>query len=100
MPITARSRDKRLVFPNGKVYCENVMSTTEAIMEKVNALPPDKQEEVLRFAESLAGAQPSPKKGEPGSALRSFAALNLDGPSDASSRFHEHLYGENARDSK
>jgi hypothetical protein len=76
------------------------MSTTEAIMEKVNALPPEKQEEVLRFAESLAGAQSLSKKGEPGSALRSFAALNLDGPPDASSRFHEHLYGENARDSK
>ena len=77
------------------------MSTTEAIMEKVSALPPEKQEEVLRFAESLiAGAQFHAKNGEPGSALRSFAALKLDGPPDASSRFHEHLYGENARNSK
>lgn len=69
-------------------------------MEKVNALPPEKQEQVLRFAESLAGTQPRPQKSEPGSSLRRFAALNLEGPPDASSRFHENLYGENARDSQ
>jgi hypothetical protein len=81
------------------MYFNTGMSTTEAIMEKIHALPPEKQEQVLRFAESLVES-PRSQKGEPGSALRSFAALNLDGPSDASSRFHENLYGENARDSK
>jgi hypothetical protein len=80
------------------VYLEIVMSTTEAIMQKVITLPQEKQEQVLRFAESLAGAPSHPQKSEPGSSLRRFAALKLEGPADASSRFHENLYGENARD--
>jgi hypothetical protein len=70
------------------------MSTTGAIMQKVSALSPEKQEEVLRFAESLAGTQPCSKRGEPGSALRSFAALNLDGPSDTSEHLDDYLYGD------
>jgi hypothetical protein len=76
------------------------MSTTEAILEKVSALPPEQQADVLEFVDSLVKKTAGIKSGEPGSALRSFAALNLDGPPDASSRFHEHLYGENARDSQ
>ena len=73
------------------------MSTTEAILKKVSALPPDKQVEVLHFAEALAQQATAVKSGEPGSALRKFASLKIDGPPDASSRFHEYLYGENAR---
>ena len=75
------------------------MSTTEAILETVNALPPEKRAEVLEFATSLA-KKPAVKSGEPYSALRRMANLNIDGPSDASTRFHEYLYGENARDGK
>jgi hypothetical protein len=75
------------------------MSTAEAILEKVSGLPPEKQADVLEFVDALV-KKTAGKSGEPGSALRSFAALNLDGPRDASSRFHEHLYGENARDRK
>ena len=76
------------------------MSTTEAIIEKVKALPPEQQADVLDFVDSLARKTAVAKSGEPGSALRSFAAMNLDGPADSSSRFHEYLYGENARDGK
>jgi hypothetical protein len=76
------------------------MSTTEAILETVNALPPEKREQLLDYAKSLVESPSAPKSGEPYSALRSFAKLNIDGPADASSRFHEYLYGENARDNK
>ena len=76
------------------------MSTTEAILEKLNALPPEQREDVLEFVDALVKKAAGIKSGEPGSALRSFAALNLDGPPDASSRFHEYLYGENAREGK
>ena len=74
------------------------MSTTEIIQEKVNALPPEKQEEILRFVETVE-SKPA-KTGEPYSALRAVAAMNLDLPPDASKRFHEYLYGENAREIK
>ena len=64
------------------------MSTTEAILEEVNVLPPEMQEQVLQYAKSL-GAQPAPfKTGEPYSALRAVENLKLDGPPDASKRFH------------
>ena len=77
------------------------MSTTEAIMQKVSTLPPEKQEEVLRYVKSISELpEPPAKTGKPYSALRSFAKLKLDGPADSSTRFHEYLYGENARDSK
>lgn len=76
------------------------MSTTEAILDKVSALPPEKREDVLRYVESISESPSVPKSGEPYSALRAVAAMNLDGPPDASRRFHEYLYGENARDSK
>ena len=76
------------------------MSTTEAILEKVSALPPEKQVEVLHYAETLAKNTTAAKPGEPYSALRRAASLNLDGPPDWSKRFHEYLYGENARDTK
>lgn len=75
------------------------MSTTEAILEKVSALPPEKQEDVLEFVDALL-KKAAAKTGEPYSALREVAKLNLDGPPDASKRFHEYLYGENARNNK
>lgn len=75
------------------------MSTTEAILEKLSALPPAKQEEVLDYVNTLTDAAKPASQPEPGSALRLFANLGLDGPPDSSARFHERLYGENARDS-
>ena len=75
------------------------MSTAEAIMQKVNALPREKQEEVLRFAQLLAQS-PVAKTGEPYGSLRRAASLNLEGPSDWSKRSHEYLYGTNARNDK
>ena len=74
------------------------MSTTEAILEKVSALPPEKQELVLNYVETLAKTPQPVAVDEPVSALRSFANLKLDGPPDSSKRLHEHLYGENARE--
>ncbi len=75
------------------------MSTTEAIVEKLNALPPEQREDVLEFVDALI-MRTAAKTGEPYSALRTAASLNLDGPPDWSKRFHEYLYGENARDGK
>ena len=72
------------------------MSITEAILEKVNALPPEDQADVLEYVDALT-KKASVKTGEPYSALRAVANLNIDGPPDASKRFHEYLYGENAR---
>ena len=74
------------------------MSLAETIQQKVSSLPPEKQEQVLHYVETLG--QTKEEGAEPISALRSFARLKLDGPSDASTRFHEYLYGENARDNK
>ena len=66
----------------------------------IGALPPEKQEQVLEFVDSLVRKSAAAKPVEPCSALREVAKLNLDGPPDASTRFHEYLYGENARESK
>ena len=72
------------------------MSIAEAILEKVSALPPEQQRDVLVFVDALV-KKTAAKTGEPHSALREVAKLNLEGPPDASKRFHEYLYGENAR---
>jgi hypothetical protein len=66
------------------------MSTTEAILEKVNSLSPEKQEEILRYVESVASSPA--KTGEPYSALRVAMSLKLDGPRDWSRRFEEYLH--------
>ena len=73
------------------------MSTTEAILEKVNALPPEKQKKVLHYVEVLAKEQRTPRAGEPYSALRVAMSLNLDGPPDWSSRFEEYLQASRAK---
>lgn len=71
------------------------MSIAETVLEKVSALPPEKQKEALRFIESLEAP-----KGEPGCALQSVANLKVEGPSDVSERFHETLYGVHVRDER
>ena len=72
------------------------MNTTQAIQEKVSALAPEEQADVLEYVDALM-KKTAQKNCAPGSALRLFASLNIDGPPDASVRFHEYLYGENAR---
>ncbi|HEY3760484.1 MAG TPA: hypothetical protein VGN23_01935 [Verrucomicrobiae bacterium] len=72
------------------------MSITEAILKKVSALSPEKQEDVLEFVDALT-KKTNTKMAEPYSALRAVAELEFDGPTDASRRFHEYLYGDNAR---
>jgi hypothetical protein len=69
----------------------NFMSTTEAaIQKKVSALPPEKQDDVLRYVQNLA-EQPA-KTGEPYSALRVAMSLKLEGPRDWSGRFEDYLH--------
>jgi hypothetical protein len=73
------------------------MSTTEAIMEKVSALPPEKREEVLRYVESIS--ELSAKSGAPYEWMKIAVSMNLDGPPDMSEHLDDYLYGDkkNAR---
>jgi hypothetical protein len=70
------------------------MSTTEAILEKVSALPPEKQEQVLDYVKSI-GEQPlSPvKTGKPYAWIDIALKANLQGPPDWSEHLDDYLYG-------
>ena len=71
------------------------MSTTEAILEKVSALPPEKQKEVLQFVESLdPSATDSKKTGEPYEFIKIAMSMNLQGPPDMSEHLDDYLYGD------
>jgi len=71
------------------------MSTTEAILEKVSALPPEKQEEVLEFVDSLAKKAALPaKSGEPYQWIDIALKANLQGPPDWSEHLDDYLYGD------
>ena len=67
------------------------MSTTEAILEKVSILPPDKQAAVLEFVESLS-QPPSSKNAQPGNWLDVALSANLQGPPDWSAHLDDYLY--------
>ena len=67
------------------------MSTTEAILEKVNALPPDKQAEVLEFLDSLVNKIAT---ATPDSFLDVALSQKLQGPKDWAANFEEYLNGE------
>ena len=72
------------------------MSVAEAVMEKLSALPPQKQEQVLHYVESLN--PPAKTKSEAGHAdpyawLKFAASMNLDGPPDWSEKFEDYLNG-------
>jgi hypothetical protein len=78
------------------------MSVAEAVMEKLSALPPQKQEQVLHYVESLN--QPAKTKSEASQAdpyewLKFAASMNLDGPPDMSEHLDDYLY-RNGGDSK
>lgn len=68
------------------------MSTTEAIMQKVNALPPEKREDVLRYVEAIS--EPSAKSGAPYEWMKIAMAMKLEGPPDLSEHLDDYLYGE------
>ena len=67
------------------------MSTTEALLEELAGLPPEKQEQLLDYAKLLAKESTQVKSGEPECALRVAASLNLEGPPDWSRRFEDYL---------
>jgi hypothetical protein len=65
------------------------MSIAEAVLEKVNALPPEKQEEVLEFVDSLAKKAANAK---PYSFLDVALSQKLQGPKDWAANFEEYLH--------
>lgn len=78
------------------------MSVTEAVMEKLSALPPQKQEQVLHYVESLnppVEKKPANEQADPYEWLKIAASMNLSGPSDMSEHLDDYLY-RNGGDSK
>jgi hypothetical protein len=73
---------------------QSLMSIAEAVIEKLNALPPEKQEQVLHFAESLADGQAPAKTGNPYEWAKIAMSMNLVGPPDMSAHLDDYLYGE------
>jgi hypothetical protein len=69
------------------------MSTTETILEKVSGLPPEQQEQVLEFVDSLAKPAPA-KGGDPYAWLSIAMSMNLEGPPDMSEHLDDYLYGD------
>ena len=71
------------------------MSVAEAVMEKLSALPPQKQEQVLHYVESLnRPAKTAPTDADPYEWLKIAASMNLDGPPDWSEKFEDYLNGD------
>jgi hypothetical protein len=71
------------------------MSTTEAILEKLNTLPAEKQEEVLHFVEAISQPPAPPAKGgEPYAWMDIALRANLQGPPDLSEHLDDYLYGD------
>jgi hypothetical protein len=70
------------------------MSVAEAVMEKLSALPPQKQEQVLHYVESLkpkahkAKAKVDESDSHPW--IKVALSLNLDGPPDWSEKFEDY----------
>jgi hypothetical protein len=78
------------------------MSVAEAVMEKLSALPPQKQEQVLHYVESLnqpAKTNSEASQADPYEWLKFAASMNLDGPPDMSEHLDDYLY-RNGGDSK
>ncbi|MDX6496948.1 MAG: hypothetical protein QOG23_208 [Blastocatellia bacterium] len=68
----------------------------EKVIEKLRVLPEDRQAEVLKFVEDLAGLEMKTDNGqhpEPTSFLQVARSLRLQGPADWSSRLDDYLYG-------
>jgi hypothetical protein len=77
------------------------MSVAEAVMEKLNGLPHNKQEQVLHYVETLAVALEKNKasQADPYEWLNIAANMNLTGPRDMSEHLDDYLY-RNGGDSK
>ena len=67
------------------------MSIAEAVIEKLNALPPEKQEQVLEFVDSLS---PKALAAEPLSFFDTALSLKLKGPKDWATNFEEYTDGD------
>lgn len=67
------------------------MSTTEAILEKVSALPPEKQAEVLEFVDLMIQKTATAK---PYAFLDVALRQNLQGPRDWAANFEGYLHGD------
>ena len=71
------------------------MSATEAILEKINALPPEKREQVLDYVKSISKRpQSAAKQGKPYAWMETALKANLQGPPDWSAHLDDYLYGE------
>lgn len=70
------------------------MSTTEVILEKVRALPPEKQAKVLDYVESLNPPMDAGKSGEPYEWMKIAMSMKLTGPADVSEHLDDYLYGD------
>jgi hypothetical protein len=75
------------------------MSVAEAVLQKLRALPPIKQEQVLRYVESLQPTasvpdSKNPQEPEPHPWIEVALSLNLDGPPDWSDKFEDYLNGD------
>jgi hypothetical protein len=69
------------------------MSTTEAILEKLSALPPEKREEVLNYIISITEPLRPAKQDKPYSWMETALKANLQGPPDWSEHLDDYLYG-------
>jgi hypothetical protein len=74
------------------------MSVAEAVLQKLCELPPEKQEQVLHYVESLAegacNAGSKPQAPDPHPWIKVALSLNLDGPPDWSEKFEDYLHGD------
>lgn len=72
------------------------MSTTEAILERVTALLPEQQKQVLEFVESLSQSSVSAAKAsDPYAWMKLAMDLKLSSPPDMSEHLDDYLYGYN-----
>ena len=66
-------------------------------MKKMSALPPQKQEQVLHYVESLdrpAKTKVVDESADPYEWLKIAANMNLEGPPDWSEKFEDYLNGD------
>src|SRR5437870_3575123 len=80
------------------VFLQRNMSVAEAVIEKLRALPPQKQEQVLHYIGSLVDAASNaggkPQTPDPHPWIKVALSLNLDGPPDWSEKFEDYLHGD------
>jgi hypothetical protein len=71
------------------------MSIAETVLEKLNALPPEKQEQVLNYVQSISRQDESPAKtGQPYAFLDIALKADLQGPPDWSEHLDDYLRGD------